>query len=386
MYTSINNQTNAALMNLTSSADGFCDSEHTETLPEGGSCGGTHSQADLMEVFTRISGLYAPVALDKVIICIGTGGSRDFLIDLARSGFRNFILIDRDTVSLTNVATQGTYLSEVGRNKTEVIREKILDLNPEAKVVCVNRFLDDSMSDEEFHSYMDMFPGRSGTDYLICGCADNFEGQKRAALLALKYGCPYLASWLYEKGAAAEVIFTYPGVTESCPRCMLRTRFEMYEKGFVSEVTSAGTPIFATSRLNEIKGFVALMLLNYHEEGGGRFSTMLDDVKDRNFIIARLYPQALDEMGFLLFDKILKGNGAERFSYMDETFWVPQKPDSPVYGEPCRMCGGTGDLTFLSRKWANVDTRTITFDRPYKYTEEELASMEEKGLVLKKAS
>lgn len=33
--------------------------------------------------------------------------------------------------------------------------------------------------------------------------------------------------------------------------------------GYVNDVSSAGTPVFATSRLNSIKGFIALALLHH---------------------------------------------------------------------------------------------------------------------------
>ena len=168
------------------------------------------------DYFAKVKSLYPDHVLDKVIVCVGTGGARSFLENCARSGFRNFILMDKDVVGTTNIATQGVFISEMGKKKVEVIRERILDINPKARVVCVDSFLDDAMSDEEFKSYLDMFPHRRPTDYLILGCTDNFEAQKRSSMLALKYGNPYLAAMMYAGGAAAELIFTYPGVTESC--------------------------------------------------------------------------------------------------------------------------------------------------------------------------
>ena len=79
----------------------------------------------------------------------------------------------------------------------------------------------------------------------------------------------------------------YPGVTESCPRCLLRSRFEKYENGFVNDVDSAACTIFATERMNALKGYIALMMLMYHEEGAGEFGTMLDEVKNRKTSVIR---------------------------------------------------------------------------------------------------
>lgn len=319
---------------------------------------------DTSEYFRKVSSLYPDNVLDKVIVCIGTGGARSFLENCARSGFRNYVLIDADTVSPTNIATQAVFISEMGKKKVEVIRDRILDINPAARVVCVDRFLDNNMSDAEFKSYLDRFPNRKSTDYLILGCTDNFEAQKRSSLLALKYGAPYLAAMMYAGGAAAEMIFVYPGVTESCPRCLLRDRFEKYEHGFINDVDSSGCPIFATERMNALKGYIALMLLMYREDDGNPLSNMLDSVKDRNFVEIRLTPYLKDSpLGIDLFDRVF--DGASRYVFFDETLWIPQHPDRPEFGsEPCKLCGGTGDLTHLQEDWKETDTRYIRFDSP----------------------
>lgn len=321
-------------------------------------------QTDQMaDFFGKTAKLYPQKVLDKVIVCVGTGGARSFLENCARSGFRNYVLMDADVVSASNVATQGVFVSEIGKKKVEVIRDRILDINPQARVVCVDRFLDDNMSDREFKSCLDSFPGKASKDYLILGCTDNFEAQKRSSLLALKYGIPYLAAMMYKGGAAAELIFVYPGVTESCPRCLLRDRFEKYERGFQNDVSSDACPIFATERMNALKGYLALMLLMYREAPGSPFDRMLDEVKDRNFVEIRLTPHLKDsELGIGLFDRVLAG--AERYTYMDETLWIPQHPDRPEFGEkPCLLCGGTGDLRSLQSKWKWIDTRDIRFEK-----------------------
>lgn len=302
------------------------------------------------------------VMKQKVIVCIGTGGARSFLENCARCGVQNFLLMDGDVVSPSNVATQGVFVSEMGKQKVSVIRDQILDINPQANVHCVPLFLDDAVSDADFKAYLDAFPGRKPTDYLILGCTDNFEAQKRSSMLALKYGTLYLAAMMYAKGAAAELLYLYPGVTESCPRCMLRSRYEQYEAGFQNDVDSASCSIFATERMNATKGQLAMMLLLYHQAPSSPFNDMLDGVKDRNFLWIRLSPHLNDALGIDLFDRVFAGN-ANRFAYMDETLWIPQHPDRPEFGEEaCKMCGGTGDLRHLQTDWADRDTRSIRFD------------------------
>lgn len=76
------------------------------------------------------------------VAVFGIGGVGGYVVEaLVRSGVGAFDLIDNDTVSLSNlnrqiIATRDT----VGRSKTEVMRERILSINPEAKVEVHNCF------------------------------------------------------------------------------------------------------------------------------------------------------------------------------------------------------------------------------------------------------
>lgn len=71
----------------------------------------------------------------KVAI-FGIGGVGSFAAEgLARSGVGNFVLVDDDTICLTNINRQIHALtSTVGKPKVEVMKDRILDINPDAKV------------------------------------------------------------------------------------------------------------------------------------------------------------------------------------------------------------------------------------------------------------
>lgn len=70
------------------------------------------------------------------VALIGLGGVGSYAAEaLARSGVGHFILVDDDSVCLTNINRQVIALrSTVGRPKVEVERDRILDINPEAEV------------------------------------------------------------------------------------------------------------------------------------------------------------------------------------------------------------------------------------------------------------
>ena len=91
----------------------------------------------------RLLGGPAMEALAKARVAVfGIGGVGGYVCEaLARSGVGAFDLIDNDTVSLTNLNRQiiATHKS-LGRYKTEVMRERILDINPSAGVRTYNCF------------------------------------------------------------------------------------------------------------------------------------------------------------------------------------------------------------------------------------------------------
>lgn len=299
---------------------------------------------------------------DKVIVCIGGGGSRGFLADMARHGFRKFVIFDGDTVSESNIATQQVYVSDIGKKKVEVIKNEILNINPQAEVVAIDKYLDENISDKEFIDCLHYFKVRTNKDYLLLGCTDSFDAQSRTAYLALKYGTMYEAAMMYKNGAGAELIFTYPGVTPCCPRCLLRKRFEDYEKGYKNDVDSSGCTYFATEVMNAYKGYIALMMLMYHDAPGYEYNDLLDRVKNRNFVWIRLSPNIRDILGINLFDKVFEST--EKYTFMGENLWIPQVPDNEENGtDKCVMCGGTGNLQDSRKKWKDTRNEAYRYKR-----------------------
>ena len=91
----------------------------------------------------------------KVLI-FGIGGVGGYVAEaLARSGIGYFELVDNDKVSVTNINRQIIATdSTIGMYKTEIMRNRILDINPEAKVTIRNCFYLPENSDEfDFSRY-----------------------------------------------------------------------------------------------------------------------------------------------------------------------------------------------------------------------------------------
>ncbi len=70
------------------------------------------------------------------VIVFGIGGVGSFTAEaLARSGIENLTLVDNDVVALTNLNRQLVALhSTIGKSKVSVMKDRILDINPNAQV------------------------------------------------------------------------------------------------------------------------------------------------------------------------------------------------------------------------------------------------------------
>lgn len=99
------------------------------------------SQFERLELLVneKINDIY-----NKTILIIGLGGVGSYAVEaLVRSGVTNFIIVDNDTISLTNLNRQlMTYHSNIGNFKTDEIQKRILDINPKANIIKITEFID----------------------------------------------------------------------------------------------------------------------------------------------------------------------------------------------------------------------------------------------------
>ena len=110
--------------------------------------------------FSRTELLLGSEAIDKLnnsrVAVFGVGGVGGYVCEaLVRSGVGAFDLIDNDRVSLTNINRQiiATHKT-IGRYKTEVMMERMLDINPNVKVRVHNCFfLPENADDFPFEEY-----------------------------------------------------------------------------------------------------------------------------------------------------------------------------------------------------------------------------------------
>ena len=96
--------------------------------------------------FSREELLIGAEAIEKLknskVAIFGIGGVGSYVLEaLARAGVQNFVLVDNDKISITNINRQiiATHKT-LEKDKVEVAKDRVLDINPEAKIEIYKEF------------------------------------------------------------------------------------------------------------------------------------------------------------------------------------------------------------------------------------------------------
>lgn len=100
----------------------------------------------MLHEFSREELLIGKKALEKLkaskVAVYGIGGVGSFVVEgLVRAGVGKFVLVDDDLVCLTNINRQlHATRKTIGKPKVEVMRDRVLEINPKAEVTAIQRF------------------------------------------------------------------------------------------------------------------------------------------------------------------------------------------------------------------------------------------------------
>ena len=110
--------------------------------------------------FTRSEKLLGKEAMgilkNSAIAVFGIGGVGSYTAEaLCRCGVGHLTFVDNDVVSVTNINRQIIALhSTIGKHKTEVMKERALDINPSAKIETFNCFFNEETCEQfDFEKY-----------------------------------------------------------------------------------------------------------------------------------------------------------------------------------------------------------------------------------------
>ena len=200
----------------------------------------------MLNEFSRTELLLGEENIEKLkntcIMVLGVGGVGSHCIEaLARCGVGKIILVDNDTVSLSNINRQAiAFHSTVGKYKTKVMEEQIKDICPQTKVVTHEMFVLPDNVDELF---------KEKPDYII-DAIDTVTAKLVLVEKAREYHIPIISSMGTGNKLHGEMFeITDISKTSVCPLCKVM-RKELKNRGIyhLKVLYSKETPIDTKGR------------------------------------------------------------------------------------------------------------------------------------------
>lgn len=143
-----------------------------------------------MAQFERTRLLIGDVGINKLekakVAIFGVGGVGSYTAEaLARAGVGKLVLVDKDDICITNLNRQIHALhSTIGKSKVEVMKARILDINPNAEVEIFQKFyMPENAEEFSFSEY----------DYVV-DAVDNVTAKIDLAVRAEKLSVPIISA------------------------------------------------------------------------------------------------------------------------------------------------------------------------------------------------
>ena len=144
----------------------------------------------MKEQFKRTELIFSKENMEKLynskVIVFGVGGVGGHLTEaLARSGVGHITIVDFDDVEITNINRQLVALhSTIGKSKVEVLKARLLDINPDIEVEAIKKFYLPE-NEDEFNL--------SKYDYVI-DAVDNMSAKISLVLRANSQNAPIISA------------------------------------------------------------------------------------------------------------------------------------------------------------------------------------------------
>lgn len=122
---------------------------------------------------------------DSTVLIIGLGGVGGYALEtIVRSGIQNLIIVDADVIESSNLNRQLISLhSNIGDKKVDAFEKRILDINPNAKIIKIDKFITEENIDLLF---------KNKIDYLIDAC-DTISTKKIIIKECIKRNIPMIS-------------------------------------------------------------------------------------------------------------------------------------------------------------------------------------------------
>ena len=305
--------------------------------------------APLPGQFARVAGAYDVEWLKRCrVIAVGCGGAREAIEDLARIGVEQFVLIDPQDVAPENLGTQSVQRNEIGRPKVLACSDAIARINPDAAIVTIQRRIQEIPPRQLAVLLTGGWLGLGAPAASLVGAwSDSPSANAYAHRAGLNAGLPVVQAVLHRAAASGEIALAFPGRTRGCVRCATESRYAHYLQSGANDATSAGAPLWATTRLNALKLCVVVAALHAADAGEpdtvsperAAQTRLLEQIAQRPLALLRLAPDASVVSGLRTHEAVFAGASRPDRILFDETVWREVEPRPG-----CADCGGTGDL------------------------------------------
>jgi molybdopterin/thiamine biosynthesis adenylyltransferase len=165
-------------------------------------------------LYTRAKGLLEVDILEKkrvLIIGLGSGGA-NIAVELAKSGVGMFTLIDFDRIELHNISRHICGVNELGRLKTNAVKDAILLKNPYAKIDTFEVNIDE---------HLDILENEIKRADIIVAATDNNRSRFNINTFSIKHKRTTLYGRVIARAEGGDVFIYRPG--GACYCCFMGT-------------------------------------------------------------------------------------------------------------------------------------------------------------------
>jgi proteasome lid subunit RPN8/RPN11 len=293
--------------------------------PAGSSTGDDHIARDGLRA--RLDGAVGESLRTAHVLLVGLGsGGSQTAEALARASVERFTLIDPDQVGPENLSRSVYQFTDVGKDKTRALAERLTAINPAVDARQVTASLDD-ITDGALAAMVDEAT-------LVIAATDDPKAQLRLNHIAWRLGVPSVFGGVYARGEAGEVVFTVPGLNGiRCYQCATASRRRgtggeagiNYGTGQLVAEPALGSDI-SHIVMASVKIAIGLLELNggaAPHSAGNLVATAL--AKGYQYVILSTVP------GYDFFPRLFAG-AAGQHGYQSVWMSVAENPECPTCG------------------------------------------------------
>lgn len=184
------------------------------------------------DLFSRFRGILETDAIsDKKVFVAGQGsGGSAVSIGLAKSGVMHFVCADFDHLEVGNVLRHEAGLSDVGRLKTNVVKDLILNKNPFAQVEIINEKITWN-NIELIRPFVKMCD-------IVIAAVDNREAKRVLNRLCLEENVPMIVAGAFIRAYGGQVLLVHPH-KGPCFTCFIDSLPDVARNNEISSIEQA---------------------------------------------------------------------------------------------------------------------------------------------------